>query len=862
MLASVLASAIITSGEFAKVQIRGSLRQVVYQGKSIRTTRQPVKNVKVRAMAGRSDLIITWDEVGVPFYGISMDGKTWPQVSSGGTKLRLRYQEFDPLQTQPVIEPELASRRGESLVVVQFHAQIIPAFLDLIRETGGEPISFLADNAYICRLTEDQREKLADQAVVRWVGELAPAYRLDPALQTWALRQLPGAKHIRLELTTSNDAAKLEIADQIRMLGGEAVLAPGGRFMDVSLTAVQTLEILRSDLVLWVDEGSAPQDDMILVRNVGGANLLAGLSPAYNGEGIRGEVMDGGYRDTHFDFQRTPTFFTRSNGSSRAHGTSTTGIVFGSGTGNVSGKGLLPAAQGMFGTYNSLAGFGGSTSRQAWTQALINAPYNGMFQSNSWGTTTTLDYTSYSTEMDQITFDLDFLVFQSQSNTGDQTSRPQAWAKNVVSVGGINHLGTENLLDDQWSTASIGPAADGRVKPDICNWYDSIFCPTSSSDNAYTTSFGGTSAATPITAGFTGLFLQLWADGAFGNSVTATTPFLARPRTTLSKAMMINQATQYTFNGINHNLGRFKQGWGLSNVGNLYNNRNGLFFVNETDVLLPFETKTYQVYVAAGAPLFKATMTYLDRPGTTNSTLHRINDLSLKVTAPNGTVYYGNNGLTTEMTSTAGGVANTIDTVENVILNAPAAGTYTVEVRADALNGDGRPETGNVDADFSLVVSGVSMTAIPSAYTLEKGVLDGGTVADLATSNNRRLVFDKADEPNDLAYDEIRQSVTGTAPMANPSQLSFRVEANNTEANVSQQIELFNYVTNAWEVVDSTALNGSGDNFREVTITTNAARFVNASNREVKARIRWWMFIINDVAWTIGADQERWFFRP
>ncbi len=32
--------------------------------------------------------------------------------------------------------------------------------------------------------------------------------------------------------------------------------------------------------------------------------------------------------------------------------------------------------------------------------------------------------------------------------------------------------------------------------------------------------------------------------------------------------------------------------------------------------------------------------------GTTSAAQHRINDLSLKVTSPSGTVYWGNNGLT------------------------------------------------------------------------------------------------------------------------------------------------------------------------------------------------------------------------
>ena len=59
-------------------------------------------------------------------------------------------------------------------------------------------------------------------------------------------------------------------------------------------------------------------------------------------------------------------------------------------------------------------------------------------------------------------------------------------------------------------------------------------------------------------------------------------------------------------------------------------------------------------------------MVYRDLPGNPGFLPHRINDISLKVTSPIGTVYYGNNGLTAGNVSTPGGSANTVDTKENV----------------------------------------------------------------------------------------------------------------------------------------------------------------------------------------------------
>ena len=126
----------------------------------------------------------------------------------------------------------------------------------------------------------------------------------------------------------------------------------------------------------------------------------------------------------------------------------------------------------------------------------------------SWGGQRTFFYTSTSAEADDITFDHDITWTQSQSNAGNQDSRPQAWAKNVFSVGGIHHANNGHPSDDSWQNggASIGPASDGRIKPTMCAYYDSIGTSDLTGSAGYsaanwTAGFSGTSGATPIVAG-------------------------------------------------------------------------------------------------------------------------------------------------------------------------------------------------------------------------------------------------------------------------------------------------------------------------------------------------------------------------
>lgn len=261
--------------------------------------------------------------------------------------------------------------------------------------------------------------------------------------------------------------------------------------------------------------------------------------------------------------------------------------------------------------------------------------------------------------------------------------------------------------DDVWNRAgSIGPAADGRIKPDLAHFYDRVITTSAASDTSYSSNFGGTSAATPIVAGHFGVFFEMWHNGIFGNP-TAETVFDSRPHMTTAKAMVINSAKQWNFSGPAHDLTRTHQGWGLPDLQNLYDLRNQMLIVNESDVLQNLQSTAYTVTVVAGGPPLKATLVYKDPMGTTSSSQHRINDLTLKLTSPSGEVYWGNNGLLAGMWSVPGGEPNTKDTVENVFIETPEPGDWTVEVIASEINQDSHLQTPEVDADYALVVSGI-----------------------------------------------------------------------------------------------------------------------------------------------------------
>jgi hypothetical protein len=133
--------------------------------------------------------------------------------------------------------------------------------------------------------------------------------------------------------------------------------------------------------------------------------------------------------------------------------------------------------------------------------------------------------------------------------------------------------------------------------------------------------------------------------------------------------------------------------------------------------------------VIPGEGLLKVTLVYNDPPGTTSASMHRINDLDLTVTSPSSVVYHGNNGLLAETLSAPGGVADTLNTVENVFVRAPGDGHLgRGPSRPAEVNQDSHVETGTVDVDYALVVSGAEILpteppAAPSNLRAGAGVI-------------------------------------------------------------------------------------------------------------------------------------------
>lgn len=673
--------------------------------------------VREIAIPGSPNRARVWSEGGRDLTSVSLDGERFEQPRAVSYALELRYRRFDPLAGEPALPVELRAGAGNRLYVVQAWTQMLKSYRTALRAAGAELLFYLPETSSVVALEPAELGSVRALPFVRAVTPFHPGYKLEESLLAELARGTRGA--LKVDLLTTRRGEHAPVVRWIESRGGviEHVSEPT-HFMTATISWALLPGLAALDEVQWIDPWGPPGHDMNRARDLHGADFVEALH-GLTGAGVRVEVMDLGCDTTHPDFDD----FLVHNGNvvDGGHGTCTSGIVLGDGTNRPGARGAAPDAT-LIIADNGSAWAGGN--RYNHTGQLVNPAlaYQCVIQSNSWGSSLTTSYNSTSQNMDLILFDhARISVCQSQSNAGTTQSRPEAWAKNIIAVGGIIHNDTTGKGDDSWGGgASIGPAADGRIKPDLASFFDAILCADQVgglgySGTDYYSSFGGTSGATPIVAGHLALVYEMWHLGLFGNAHPGATPFENAPNNTTAKALLINSASQWSFSGAAHDLTRTHQGWGHPDLEQLVNATARMLVIDESEVLTELQTRTWNLEVLPGEARLAATLVYRDPPGTTSAATHRINDLDLTLTSPTNVVYRGNVGLATGNTSTAGGTADTKNTVENVFLTNPEAGLWTVEVRASDVNQDAHVETPGVDVDFALVVSGADEPNTPPA---------------------------------------------------------------------------------------------------------------------------------------------------
>ena len=355
------------------------------------------------------------------------------------------------------------------------------------------------------------------------------------------------------------------------------------------------------------------------------------------------------------------------------------------------------------------------------TPALDQAYKQGArIHSNSWGDfrSTTASYSQAARDIDAFVYSHpDMLVVFNTGNYSGSVAPPASSlsspgsAKNTIQVGGTR--GSAVRDDSVVSGGLIGPARDGRIKPDLVGpayvIAGDMFGLRSRSCDA--TEQPGTSWSSPSIAGAAALVRQYYTDGFYPTGV-ATPANSFNPSAALLKATLIASARQVPTR--NYGMGgdvaaqpvpSNEQGYGFPILDDaLYfpgdRARLRVFDVALANGLAQGESTPRTINVAAGTPL-KAVLVWTDPAGIarggTDATPNLVNDLDLRVITPSGEVHFGNEAI-------HAGQRDRINNVEAVTLTAPVSGPYTFFVDATGIGSGPRQS-------YALVITGDLVTA-------------------------------------------------------------------------------------------------------------------------------------------------------
>ena len=366
----------------------------------------------------------------------------------------------------------------------------------------------------------------------------------------------------------------------------------------------------------------------------------------------------------------------------------------------------------------------------------------------------------------------------------DGINDPTGIAKNTLTIGAVSGIpNSYNSPSDvvMSSFSNWGPTDDGRIKPDIVADGVGLYSSVSNSNTAYS-SFSGTSMASPNVAGSVGLILEQQLN-LFG----ADTPF----RSSTLKALIIHSADEAgTFPGPDYIFG-----WGLMNtykavqLMTLDNETGGNNLIRE-DILDQGNFSEYQVESNGTDPL-KVTICWTDQPGTpapvslNPSNLMLVNDLDLRVSDPNSTVYQPWVLDPYNPSSTATNGDNIRDNVEQVYIESPIAGTYTIRVNhKGTLTGSSQ--------NFSMVISGQAVS-VPDIVTLvepsngAQNIFPGQVL--FKWERSARSMLYQLQISNDSLFtttlfdDKVNGVFTTVIDLPSQSTLFWRVRASNSGGN-------------------------------------------------------------------------------
>jgi PKD repeat protein len=533
---------------------------------------------------------------------------------------------------------------------------------------GIEFLEYIPNNVYLVAIPTSFNFSSWQALNIRSIQPIQLGQKLDQRLEerpfpVWAMA---GAKlNVFLQVYPN-----INLGEAVEDLAQKGLsiqeLDPHANTIIASLDPSQLDEVAKLPFLRYVDLPSQPgekeSDDG---RNLHRANMIDRDyfgSYAYDGTGVSVAINDDGDVGPHIDFTGRANQDEASPGAG-THGDMTVGIVGAAGN-------LDPVMRGMaVGSYLFVRDYSSSLP------GTVDLHQDSMVMifSNSYSNGCNAGYTTLTRTVDQQIYNNPSLiqVFSAGNSNGSDCGYGAGTQWGNITGGhkmGKNVLAAANLFNNDQivNSSSRGPANDGRIKPDIAAHGQGQM--STDPNNTYVPG-GGTSAACP---GIAGVFAQMHHAYRELNGG-------AQAPSALLKACMLNSANEMGNDGPD-----FTFGWGKVNafraVKTLEDNRYFTGSVSQAG------SATHSITVPAGVSRVKVMLYWHDKEASTSAATALVNNLDLTVTDPSAVnhlpwILDPTANATTLGNPATKGVDN-LNNVEQVAIDNPAAGTYTVNIAA------------------------------------------------------------------------------------------------------------------------------------------------------------------------------------
>lgn len=586
-----------------------------------------------------------------------------------------------------MLQPDIAANEifnERCYKIIQFNEVPGETERKIMEANGIRLLSYLPENAFVASFPMDIDPIKFSQINARSIVPLDIKYKIEPSLYDkvypyWALKD---GNKIDLTVMYQKDILPETMRTELVRGGIEVISSYDfSQMMNVRISIDNIEKFSASPFILWVEAIEPPAE----AENLEGAtgmrsNFLLTAFPGgkkYDGTGVNVALGDEGTVGPHIDYTGRVDQ-SSANGSIGDHGDHCVGAVAGAGNLDPVMRGMAPGANmWVYTTYDN------SVSSWAAVNDVVNSYGNNRkirVTSTSYGdskTTCNNGYTAQAVTSDQHIRQMPLLMhFYTSGNMGTSGCSSNGYGGKTTLIGWANltggrkqgkntfTIGSVSNSDAISSFSSRGPTDDGRIKPDVMSMGESVW--STSENNTYSKKTG-TSHACPSAAGFYAQFYHAAMDLNGGQEQESA----------LLKAVVMNAADDVGNAGPD-----FKSGFGRINGRRALEILEGKTYTTST--VAQGASNTHNITIPSGTKQVKVMVYWTDYEGTALASKVLVNDLDMMVKDPAAKSYspwiLDTVSKSTNLDKVATRGADHINNVEQVTIDDPAAGLYTVTI--------------------------------------------------------------------------------------------------------------------------------------------------------------------------------------